>query len=94
MTTTTIIRDVMQMDRATLEAACVAEGVAKWGDGERGGVVAQARKKSLGTLQIEHAIRLAEAAGVPEVEIRRMELPGKTERVYQAIGNMDDGGAT
>lgn len=86
-----IINDVMCMSRATLEAHCVAVGVGRWGEAERSGVERQARGKSMDTLRMEHAVRLAEEVGLLEVVIRHMELPGRRCRSYQALGNFGSG---
>lgn len=44
-------------EREQLEAEHVAAGVAKWGEAERAGLVAQAKKMALGSLRAESDLR-------------------------------------
>lgn len=42
--------------RAQLESMHVEAGVAKWGEGERSGLVAQAKKRSIESLRVDWAV--------------------------------------
>jgi hypothetical protein len=87
-----IVASVMRMSRIDLESAHIEAGVAKWGKGERGGLEKQAAKKTMATLRLDHMVRLAEAAGVPESEIRS-GLPDFSDgtQCLPALGALDDG---
>ena len=83
-----IKNQVKSMTRAELEAQHVAAGIAKWGETEREGLARQAARKSLETLRLDHMCRMAEAAGVPEGDIRSAIPAGDAA---PAGGALEDG---
>lgn len=54
------------MTRAALEAWCVEQGVAQWGEAERAGMVEVAARKSLDTLRAEYDLAADPGTEVPE----------------------------